>query len=835
MLLGSLEVIEILAMDWVQNDFAIFLKSLGFWRSDGALLIPTLGSPLIAMYYIQEVLKSMTRPLTKQEIGEFKLQDATCRNAINELSNLYMRKSALTADQVTAITTGLRTPPYSLASLGATYQEHAQVLLRLFLATFNHWRFQRNKPDGVEAVFVLSVHHPEALSPEILATAYVNEQTGDVRVQHFPSTQYEAESHPHAKVVEITATYTAEGTHAVRLCWANKSLEQARRTMPAAPAPAISPLLTPLGGSTISAPPPIVTTPTTPLPSVKGNSDSNLHIVLGQPPFTACGVIISMIRFGWDFTQDNNDSTHPLDEITAGLTAANLIDYIPRDTDGSRDEYIRTQILLAREHHHLYQASSEVPFHTYEVYLAFTSLQAVGHGTDSLSHYEVAKQAPAKWERTIISFQCITQHQYGLFTPESRVLFSRSGNLGETNYDAYCMDGLKQAIMLMLPQDAGDVLILRTGLGQQHIRPSTGSIPGKRSSRGGARVQSVGGILTIFFAPHLLNTFIDAVSAAITGPKGSANQPVWTSLLQDQSRRHIITEELLRHNNPALVCHGLLRFDLYLTTELTKIPVEPLHQACNVVQGQFFSVIHLNDVPMTQVIHQFTVADASPPEWKVCIGMAQWPRPNVGDVPLYDFLPNRRGACLLIITKREARLPTIRIGDRTFSLDAYNMHPIVVRDRQTTTLGNLMFTAELPNAGHYNRLSAELCDLLRVPINNITRPIRDGNPSLLPNLRSFTQRGPSYKEAVGSISSSSSGDSNSSLTTSSSSDHLLVTLTQTMSLFQQQSEELREEVRQRSERERVRDDQQRAFNLQILAYLQQREGGPHIPPPSGGV
>ena len=89
MLLGSLEVAEIIAMDWVRNDVAIFLKSLGFWRSDGALLIPTVGSPLIAMYYMQRMINSARRDLTKQEIGDFNLQDATSRHSIKELSNYY--------------------------------------------------------------------------------------------------------------------------------------------------------------------------------------------------------------------------------------------------------------------------------------------------------------------------------------------------------------------------------------------------------------------------------------------------------------------------------------------------------------------------------------------------------------------------------------------------------------------------------------------------------------------------------------------------------------------------------------------------------------------------
>jgi len=169
------------------------------------------------------------------------------------------------------------------------------------------------------------------------------------------------------------------------------------------------------------------------------------------------------------------------------------------------------------------------------------------------------------------------------------------------------------------------------------------------------------------------------------------------------------------------------------------------------------------------------------------------------------------------------------------------MHPIVAKDRQTTTLGNLMFTAELPNAGHYNKLSSELCDLLRVPICPI-RPIRDGGSSFPPRMQTSVPREQSYKDVtVGS--SSSSGDANSSLTTTSSSDQFLATLTQTLSLFKQQTDELREESRQRAERDRIRDEQhqqqqqqQNAFNLHILTLLQQREGGPNLPQlPSDGI
>jgi len=229
---------------------------------------------------------------------------------------------------------------------------------------------------------------------------------------------------------------------------------------------------------------------------------------------------------------------------------------------------------------------------------------------------------------------------------------------------------------------------------------------------------------------------------------------------------------------------------------------------------------------MHQVVHQLTVAATPPPEWRICIGMSPWPRPNLGDVPLYDFLPNRQGACLLVITQQEARLPTIRIGTSTYSLDAYNMHPIVAKDRQTTTLGNLMFTAELPNAGYYNKLSSELCDLLRVPICP-TRPIREGSTSLT-RMQTSVPRGQSYKDVtVGS--SSNSGDSNSSLTTTSSSDQFLATLTQTLSLFKQQTEELREENRLRGEQDRVRYEQQHAFNQHVLTLIQQREGGPNLP------
>ena len=826
MQLGSLEVAEVIAMDWSKNNMAVYLKSLGFWKSEGALLIPTVGSPLIAMLYMQKVLNSMGRDLNKQEIGDINLKDASSRHNINELCNFYLLQNALTAGQVDAVSSGLKTPPYTLQSFGNTYQEHVHALLQLFLATFRNNRFTRPKPGGVEAVFVLSVNHPDAHSPEIVATAYVNESTGVLRLQQFPSCEAEASSYPHVKVLEITATYTPEGTHAVRLRWCNKSMEQPARAHQPPMLPVSSFLAPPVTPTLVAHP---VATPTSVPIQAPANTLATtptlLQVYLGPPPFTACGVIISMLRFGWDFSCDNPNAAHPLNEITAGLMAAQLIEHVPRDVDGSRDEYIRTHILQAREQHHLLQASGTIPFHTYEVFIPFVAPQAVGLGTECLSHYEIAKQAAARWERTYISFQCISSSQRELYRPENRVLFCRTGNLGESNYDSYCMDGLKQAIMLLLPQDSGDILILRTGIGQQHVRPSTGSAPGKRSSRGGARVQSVGGLLTIFFDAQMLNPFLDLVGEAISGPRGFATQPQWTSLLQDPSRRHIITCDILRYNNPALIAYGLLRFDLYLTTELTKISVEPLPQACNVVDRQFFSIIHLQDVPMTQVINQLTAEGTAPPEWKVCMGMAQWQRPNLSDVPLYDFLPNRRGPCLLIITQQEARLPTIRIGNRTYPLDAYNMHPIVSLDRHTSTLGNLMYTAELPNAGHYNKLSAELCDLLRVPISSSTRPIRDNGAPLALRLGKPTERPTSYRDAVQPTSSSASADAESSLTTTSSSDHLLATLTQTLSLFQQRHDDFRDEQRIRDDQQRVRDERQHAFNMQVLSFMQTRNGG----------
>jgi hypothetical protein len=814
MLLGSLEVTEVLAMDWISNKPAVFLKSIGFWRSEGALLIPSECSPLIAMVYMNRILNSRQRDLTKHEIGTCILQDANIRHLITELSNFYKLQSALSISQLEAIEEGLRSPPYTLTTLGLTYQEHVHTLLLLFLSTFKHSRFRRVKTDGVEIVLVLSVNYPDALSPEILAVAYVNEQEGVVGVQTFPSHEAEAKSFPHAKILELTATYSSDGVNAVRLRWANKSLEQPEKASPSRPTVTKLPSQK---TSTIIHPvaPSFPTAPSS--TTVITNAPTQLHVVSGPPPITATGVIVSMIRFGWDFT--TNSSLPTLDEITAALTAANIIKYVQMDTEGSRDEYIRSQILTAREQHPLQRASSTTPFHTYEAYLAFTAPIAVGHGTDILSHYEVAKQSPLKWERTLIAFQCITKRQFDIFTPENRVLFSRTGNLGEANYDAYCMEGLKQAITLLLPSQAGDILILRTGLGQHHSRPSPSPQPGKRSNRGGTRVQSVGGMLTVFCEFQLLNAFIDSLITAITGPRGTGSQPQWTSFLQDPLRRHVITEEILRYNNPALISFGLLRFDLYLTTELLKIPVEPIPSACNVVDGQFFSVISLLEVPMTQVIHQLTVLETPPPDWRVCIGMARWPQPNHGDIPLFDFLPNRRGPCLLIITQREARLPTIRVGDRTYPLDAYNMHPIVALDRQTTTLGNLMFTAEIPNVGHYNTLTTGLCDLLRVPISHSIHHAKVVQAPIPTRRQEAEIQLQSYRDKVVVTSPSTSSDS--SLTTTSGNDQMLATLTQTMSLFLQRT----------AERDRLRDEQQQAFNLQVLTLLQQREGGPMLPKP----
>ena len=221
---------------------------------------------------------------------------------------------------------------------------------------------------------------------------------------------------------------------------------------------------------------------------------------------------------------------------------------------------------------------------------------------------------------------------------------------------------------------------------------------------------------------------------------------------------------------------------------------------------------------MTQVINQLTVTARPPPEWKLCVSMPTWRRPNTKDVPLHDFLPNRRGPCLLIVTSQEARLSTIRIGDRTYPLDAYNMHPILALDRQSTTLGNLMYTAELPNAGNFNRLSASLCDRLRVPICSSPRPISSGGTPLHTGLRTNTVRPQtSYLEVTqGSVVASSGTES--SLTSSSASDPAISTLAHTLSLLYQRGEEEREENRAfRAEQMRI--------NREWIAYMQRHEEG----------
>ena len=811
MLLGTLEITEVVAIDWLHNDMAVYLKSLGFWRAPSALIIPAVGSPLIAMYYLKRALNSMSRDLTKAELGEFTLQDAKCRHAIKELCSSFHMKAALTQEQVNTIETNIDRLPHTLTNLGDTYQEHCAMLLRLFLATFKASRFLTPRAGGLEAIFVLSINHPDAFSPEVLATVYINEPTGTLRIQRFPNTCEEAFSFPHVKVFEITATFTSGGNHAVRLSWDNKSIEQPTREGPTPTMPIqLNAPPTPMAIST-----PVEPAPAPPLPPVvEAISPNTLRVVLGQLPLTATGFIISMIRFGWDFTRDCTTVESPLEEITAGITTAGYMDYIPRDEDGSRDEYIRSQILLAREQHHLLQDATHIPFHTYEVYIPFTAPQDVGHGTTILHMYEIAKQSNARWERTAICFQCVTATQLQVFKPENRVLFSRVGNLGESHWDGYCSDALKQVIALQLPPDASDILVLRTGVGQTHSRPPPGDSYNKRNqNRNGNRVQSVGGLLTVYFDSALLDPFMERIMEAITGPRGVATQPQWTSFLQDASKRRIITGEILRHHNPALIKHSLLHFDLYLETEFHRLPVAPLLEACNVVEGQFFSLIHLQDVPMTQVINQLTITARPPPEWKLCVSMPQWRRPNTGDVPLHDFLPNRRGPCLLIVTSQEARLSTIRIGERTYPLDAHNMHPILVFDRQSSTLGNLMYTAELPNAGHFNRLSASLCDRLRVPICSSTRPISSGGTPLNTGLRTNTTRPQtSYLEVTqGSITSSQGVES--SLTSSSSSDPAISTLAHTLSLLYQRGEEEREE-------NRAFRAEQMQINREWIAYMQ---------------
>ena len=447
--------------------------------------------------------------------------------------------------------------------------------------------------------------------------------------------------------------------------------------------------------------------PSTPLRSIEDSGDVvqsttvlPTHIVVGPPTQTAIGVIVSNLRHDLDYTDEGSSKYNPLDVITAGLAKAGLLNSLKDDDEGSKSGYVREQVLAAKEASPLLRENRNT-FYSFEVLLEFEQPLAVGLGTESLSMYEVAMQSPTLWERTPISFQCITASQRHLYSPENKVAFSRGNCLFEANWDDMAIGYLQTAIRQLLP-DFQQVLIVRAGLGQTHQRPLP--VTTRRQTHRNvttSTVKSTTGVFLIYFDPTHLDSFVQNLSTAITAPRAGRGQPMWISGLKNERRLHNITADIMRTSNPALLETHFLRFDLYLSNQMCDIDTIPLAMSCNVVDNVYFAMIRLPDhYQISEAIAQMMMCN----DWKMIIGMPKWSPPNVADTYLFEGVANRQSPCLLIVTSRLPLTSTYQVGLVHLPMDTSKIHFVLKKDRIHTTYGQLMFTHENAPAGSFKAL-----------------------------------------------------------------------------------------------------------------------------------
>ena len=650
--------------------------------STAMLLQP--GSALLAANVIRHFLGTGDERLTNNNMG---LPSATptlaSRRALTDTVNLLLQRNAVTPEIHEHILTSLNATGNSLPHIGSNYQQQVQHLFDFYLALMSSAR--QRKLGGLNAVVLLTLNTPGCTAPTVLAVTHLDGSTNAVKTEILPLTT-EATSRPHAKLLDISATFTLEGAFAVKVTYDNIR-------MAAPPMAKETPVFPKSEVSSLHLPPPPEPTPATPslplqadsmavaTPTIVPPHGHTVFIVPHQAPKTVHAVMISGIRHSLDPTLPDTQPTSLLSQLCNGLMAAGYYPYLPQE-DGSPVEGIRNALLEARSTHQLHNDPNT--FHSYEILLPLTTPLMVGGTTARPNLLTWCHNSKVPWERTPYTLQGLTQQEAGLYARRWEMLVTREGIPGESNCDAYGRDTFHEIMQSLLPPDE-PLLTLVQWVGGMHYR---------KLPKGKGRVQTSGPILVAYFNPQCLPGVLDNITRAVQSAR-KATGPQWISLQKNQFGSYSVTDQLLSLRNPALCAYREYTFDIYTSSAISNFPVAPHGAACHVQPNIFYAIIKVpSHLSATELLDYFGQPGALPPEF---ITLRNWPQhPHFGDgvSVMLNALPNRTCHCILAVLNKVPALNRLAYKDGTLYQTVHLVHPAREADRYHTTLGSLLHTVE---------------------------------------------------------------------------------------------------------------------------------------------
>ena len=707
-------------------------------------MLPQSGSTLLAANTLRHFLRTGTERLTGSNMGlPPSSPTLPFKRVLIDTANLLLQLEALPTPLHTSILQSLRDSHQPLPHMGSNYQQQVQHLFAFYLALLSPSRIGTHK--GLNAVVMLTLNTPGCTAPIILAVTHFHDSGVGNKMEIFPL-QHEATSRPHAKLLDISATFNSDGAFAIRITYDNISMAT----------PAISGAHPIFPNSAVSSPvpasplPPIapsveVTEPEDAMavvpPAAPPSDGHTVFIIPHQRPKTVSTVVISGLRHSLDPALPDTSPFSIMYQLCNGLMATGYYSYLPQ-IDGSPVDGIRAALVEAKRTHPRVR-DTQNNFHSYEVALPLTCPIAVGGTTTIPSLFTWCHNSKVLWERTPYTLQGLTAEEANLYNKKWEMLVTREGIPGESNCDAYGRDTFADLVQGLLPQGE-PFLVLVQWIGSLHSR---------QKNKTKTTVRTSGPIQVAYFHPRCLPCVTENVKQAIQSRRRDTG-PQWISLQKTSYGSYNVTDNILSHRNPALIAFREFTFDLYTSSAIPNFQAATYGQACHVTPRVYYSTIQIPPhLTAEELLTHYSQPGSLPPEF---IALRNWPQhPDFGDGSsvMLPGLLNRTGPCILAVLNAQPALSRLPYKDDSLFQKGHSLHPAREEDRYHTTIGSLLYTVESTQD------STVLPDDMLIKYG-LSAHIKSPGPTAPPTRTpSSTQPGRSYRQAASSTDDSSRSSS----------------------------------------------------------------------------
>ena len=698
------------------------------------------GSALLAANIIRHFLGTGDDRLTNSNMGlPPSTPNIASRRALTDTVNLLSQRGAITQEAHARVLSSLTTTDTPLPIMGSNYQQQVQHLFDFYLALMSS--AGKRKLADLNAVVLLTLNTPGCTAPIVLAATHIDGSKNEVNLEVFPL-QREATSRPHAKLLDISATFTIEGAFAIKVTYDNISLAAppVEKATPIFPKSEVSsphlPSLEPL------RPSPSLTSDehmAVAAPVAPPQAGHRVFVVPYQAPKVAHVVLISGIRHSADPDASDTHPTSLLSQLCNGLMAAGYYTHLAQ-VDGSPVDGIRTALNAARIAHPAY--GDHNTFHSYEVLLPLVSPLTVGGTTSRYNLLTWCHTSRVLWERTPYTLQGLTQEEADLYTKRWEMLVTREGIPGESNCDAYGRDTFHEIVQGLLPPDE-PLLPLVQWVGSVHYR---------KQAKGASRVQTSGPIQVAYFDPRCLQGVLDNIARAIQTPH-PATGPRWTTHLKNQYSSYNATDHILSVRNPALCQFREFTFDIYTSSAISNLPTAEYGSACHVQPNTYYAIIKVPPhLTSSELLEYYGTPGTLSAEFTSLRNWPQHPQFGEGVSVMLASLPNRACPCILAVLNKVPTLNRLAYRDTSLFQTVHMVHPAREVDRYHTTLGSLLHTVETTST---HSLLSE--DMLRK--YGLSSPSRRGPSTTTTSRSSTTEQARTYRQAVSAADDSSTGSS----------------------------------------------------------------------------